>query len=385
MNPYDFVPIDTAHRPDRHKPVWHAALTHPKRQKLYSGYLQVYMLAETPLFIRDADTDVQDPDYPGTHIQNRWGDYIIPGTSIKGMLRDVVETLCSGCMTIFRKPQEYRENPIPEGFSPCTDNTSLCVACRLFGMMQARQPGERHNEIDVFLGKVNIGDAYVFEDTLPPLYDPIYTAVLDTPKPRHTAFYLDPQGRLIAGRKYYFHHASPPRAEKRLIEIRDTGKYRNQHIQPLNKGTEFSARIDFTNLEADELAALLLATTLQEDMRHKIGYGKPIGLGSVLLVPTELKLVDYTTRYTNFRAGRGISQYKFAELSDLLAEQMASFDTEVSAALQRFRSRPSLQHLHRIWHWPADGTVAYCYPSQRWFKEHPKARIADTVRLFPGD
>lgn len=383
MNPYDFVPLDMGHKPQRRKPIWHSVLTRGGNQKLYSGHLHVYIAAETPLFIRDADTSVQNPKSPGTHIRNKSNEYIIPGTSIKGMLRNVVETLCGGCMTVFRMPREYTRNPIPQDFDRCTNNTLLCTSCRIFGMIGQRKPGQ--HEIDVFLGKVNISDAYAYEDTLD-FYHSIYTAVLDTPKPRHRAFYLDNDGRFIAGRKYYFHHADPPRTENRLLEIRNRpGEYRNQYIKPLDKDTEFSARIDFTNLEADEFAALLLAITLQPDMRHKIGYGKPIGLGSIQLTPTALKLVDYKTRYTAFRSGAGITHYNINEISDLLDKQLASFDAEVHTAFHNFRSRPSLQHLHRIWQWPPDDSAVYSYPSQRWFKDNPRAHIADTIDLYPGD
>src|SRR5260370_7997534 len=123
-----------------------------------------------------------------------------------------------------------------------------------------------------------MGDAYVYEGSLA-FYDPIYTAVLDTPKPRHRAFYLDAQGRFIAGRKYYFHHDGSIRTENRLIPIRNRpGEYRNQHIEPLKKDTEFSARIDFSNLEADEFAALLLPIPLHPHIPHNLGYTQPIGL-----------------------------------------------------------------------------------------------------------
>jgi CRISPR/Cas system CSM-associated protein Csm3 (group 7 of RAMP superfamily) len=383
MNPYDFVPIDTEHPPERRNPVWHNVLApndaHPG--KLHSGYLYLYIKAETPLFIRDASSPVQDPQYPGEHIRNKAGEQIIPGTSLKGLLRSVVETLCSGCMTVFHMPREYTQNPVPPGFAYCQNNTSLCIACRLFGMMQA---GKRNAE--VFLGKVNIGDAVVYEDSLR-FYVPIYTAVLDTPKPRHRAFYLDLQGRYIAGRKFYFHHSDEPRTENRLIEIRNKpGGYRNQHIEPLNFGTEFSARIDFTNLEADEFAALMLAIALQPDMRHKIGYGKPIGLGSVRIDATELDLIDYSKRYTAFRSGRGMSKYGIDEITDLVNEHMASFnDPQVREHWQRFSAQPALQQLHRIWQWPPDKSVEYAYPSQGWFKANPQARIKDTRDLYPGD
>jgi CRISPR/Cas system CSM-associated protein Csm3 (group 7 of RAMP superfamily) len=381
MNPYDFVPIDTEHPPERRKPVWHNALTPDKAHpgKLYSGYLYLYIKAETPLFIHDATSSMQNPDYPGQHLRNGWDEYIIPGTSIKGLLRTVVETLCNGCMTVFRTPQEYTHNPLPNSFSYCQHNTSLCISCRLFGMMQA---GQRNAQ--VFLGKVNIGDARAYENN-PEFYGPIYTAVLDAPKPRHRAFYLDEQGRYIAGRKFYFHHAGEPHTERRLIPIRDTGNYRNQYIEPLDIGTDFDARIDFTNLEADEFAALLLAIMLQLDMRHKIGYGKPIGLGSVQLAITALQLVDYSKRYKNFHAGRGIAYYKGDSLTDLLNKQMAPLDEQIKAAWQRFSAQPALQHLHCIWQWPPDESVEYAYPSQRWFKTNSQARVRDTRDLYPGD
>lgn len=56
MNPYDFIPIDTEHQPDRRPPVWHHTLMHAGTQKLYSGNLYAYIKAETPLFIRDSNS-----------------------------------------------------------------------------------------------------------------------------------------------------------------------------------------------------------------------------------------------------------------------------------------------------------------------------------------
>ncbi len=120
-------------------------------------------------------------------------------------------------------------------------------------------------------------------------------------------------------------------------------------------------------------------------MRHKIGYGKPMGLGTVSLEITKLQLVDYATRYTNFAAGRGITPYENDELADVLNEKFASQDQAVHTKWQGFSQRPSLQHLARIWQWPPDESVEYAYPSQQWFKSHAQARIRDTRNLYPGD
>jgi hypothetical protein len=384
MNPYDFVPLDTNYSPERRRPVWHNVLSSTDGQagRLYSGYLYLYIVTETPLFIRDGNAP-EDPKAVKKHIRNKDGWQIIPGTSLKGLLRSVVETLCRGCLTIFNKPREYTksiEQLVPPKFLHCQHNDSLCIACRLFGMM----PSEQRNA-QVFLGKVNVGDAVVYEDTLQ-FYDRIYTAVLDTPKPRHTAFYRNKQG-YIAGRKFYFHHDGEPLTADRLLEIRNKpGEYRNQYIEPLDSDVEFSARIDFSNLEADEFAALMLATTLRYqrkwDMRHKIGYGKPIGLGSIGVSVSRLCLVDYSARYTALRTNRGITEYDKDEVTALVEERMASLDPQVQAAWSRFQAQPSLQQLYNIWQWPSDRTVRYAYPSQRWFRDNPRAPISATRDLW---
>ncbi len=370
MNPYDFVPLDVAYPPERHQPIWHNVLApntaHPA--KLYSGTLFLYIKTETPLFIRDGNAS-QAPDVLKEHIRDKAGQQIIPSTAIKGLIRTVVETLCRGCMTVFNKPYEYREDIltlVPQAFLRCQNNNSLCVACRLFGMMQT---GQRN--AGVFLGKVNIGDAKVYEDSLN-FHTPIFTAVLDTPKPRHKAFYLNNQG-FIAGRKFYFHNENLLTANS-LIPIGDTGRFRNQHIKPLDTGVEFEARIDFTNLESDEFAALLFAVAMrfneQWDMRHKIGYGKPIGLGSIRIDPTKLRLVDYATRYTASSTKHGIKEYELDEVTKLVNTQMASFDDPLMhAAWVRFSNQPALGQLYDIWEWPPDNTVKYAYPSQRWFRD----------------
>ncbi len=90
---------------------------------------------------------------------------------------------------------------------------------------------QRQKQAEVFLGKVNIGDAIAYDHD-PDHHDPLYTAVLDAPKPRHRAFYLDEQGRFIAGRKFYFHNEKLL-TEKRLIPIPNKDTYRNQYIEPL--------------------------------------------------------------------------------------------------------------------------------------------------------
>ncbi len=161
MNPYDFARIDWNRPPERRKPVWHHQLVGQKGQRLYSGHVEVDVIAETPIFVSDPRNVSPDPKKPAQFMQNKQGEYIIPGSSLKGMIRSVVETLGNGCLTLFdgqyeRGKVNYRGD-VPDSFQHCSNTTQLCIACRTFGMLKERTSG-------VFLGKVNIGDARSYGD-----------------------------------------------------------------------------------------------------------------------------------------------------------------------------------------------------------------------------
>lgn len=369
MNPYDFARIDWNRPPERRKPIWHHQLVGPGTQQLYSGHIDVDVFAETPIFVSDPRNVPNDPKKPAQFMQNKRGEYIIPGSSLKGMLRTLVETLGNGCLTLFdgdydRGKVNYRRD-VPQGFLHCENNTNLCIACRTFGMLKERAGG-------VFLGKVNTGDAVAYADSVYK-YEPMYTAVLVEPKPRHEAFYLDEARGHISGRKFYFHHSPDvkPLSESHLILF--SGKPANRFIQPLDYDTRFHFRVDFTGLEADEFGAFLLAIALEENMRHKIGYGKPSGLGSVYLQPSALTLVNYSTRYTR-PAERGIATYQ----GDAMWNQ---FYAHIDSFMQKYLVKIAMDDLRRIWRWPPEPDVDYYYPSKRDWFDTPASRgkrIKDT-------
>ncbi len=373
MNPYDFARIDWNRIPERRPPIWHHRLTGQGEQRLYSGQLEVDVYVETPLFIADPRSISLDPRKPAQSIQNQHGEYIIPGSSLKGMLRCLVETLGNGCLTLFDGQYERNRvdysNAVLKEFQHCENTNRLCITCRTFGMLKERTRG-------VFLGKVNIGDACAYADKVKK-YQPIYTKPLMEPKPRHTSFYMDVSRKYIAGRKYYFHHSPDlePLTERGLIYM--AGRPANRFIQPLDYDSSFHFRLDFTNLEADEFDALIMAVALEEGMRHKIGYGKPLGLGSVQLAPTRLTLVDYSARYTQPGSARGKSALEGDAMWNVLYEHIDNFS-------QTHLIHMAMDDLRRIWRWPPDPDVDYYYPSKRdWFdtEESRGKRIADTKNV----
>lgn len=86
---------------------------------------------------------------------------------------------------------------------------------------------------------------------------------------------------------------APPRGHKlywhRPPAWRQPPPAPNQHpnpdltpeIRPLGMGAKFQARVRFENLTEVELGALLFALDLPPECAHKLGMGKPLGLGSV--------------------------------------------------------------------------------------------------------
>lgn len=330
MNPYDFVRIDQGHSVERRP----AAMPH--RFQGTSGRIQGTITTLTPLFI---------PSYrqQTTHITNRKGEAIIPGTSLKGLIRSLVETIGPGCWWLFKSGSSGR---LPHPFRQCQNHKELCVACRMFGLIQGNT---------LLLGNVGFEDAICAEHTLA---IPMYTPSLMNPKPRHP-WYQDNQGHVV-GRKFYFHNTQ-------TIQDRRQTNY-NRHIKPVAPENTFTFSAQFTNLADDELRPLLYALLLERTMRHKIGYAKPAGLGSVKIELTRLELIDYAQRYTT--PNRGKTTYTGADLQEFMAQQIAPY-TENQTSV-------TLTDLRRIWAWPPPEDVVYGYPTRRWFDENPDKPISAT-------
>ncbi|MEV6229053.1 TIGR03986 family CRISPR-associated RAMP protein [Saccharopolyspora shandongensis] len=92
VNPYTFVPLPPGlESPDRRPPNWH--LGDPD---LLSGLLTIRIKAETRLLIRGFGTD-EKPVLP----RRADGRAFVPGSSVKGALRSLHETLTGSCLRVF--------------------------------------------------------------------------------------------------------------------------------------------------------------------------------------------------------------------------------------------------------------------------------------------
>lgn len=348
MNPYDFVRTDWNVIPRRLAPRLH----HKFYPDTLSGKIECQLTAETLLFVPNSDSEGSLRPYFSTH-RNEYGSldegaYFIPGSSLKGMLRSLVEVVGNGCYSKFdgryEKNKVFYVDKLPQGFSPCHDKNTLCIGCRLFGFLERQK---------VFKGLVQISDA---EFIVGEEYGKFILHSIGGPSPHHDAFYLTPDKQKISGRKFYFH------SENQL-----SGKERDFNapvVYPLKPGAVFNFKIHFNNLTQSEVNILLYAIVLEEKMRHKIGYAKPLGLGSVRIEILELNIIDRCKRYSDPKAQN--NNLVGESLTEYLEKNLASF---------RSNQTISFKDLRRIWKWPPPEGVRYEYPSYEWFRETGNSQL----------
>ncbi len=181
---------------------------------------------------------------------------------------------------------------------------------------------EKLDFVNLIFGKTNdnkkdertIATRVYFEDAIcnSPQYDDIcILKILASPKPTSFQLYLEqPNGVNTAKNqlKHWNDTDAPIRGFKQYwhkndalgyIEIRGTTKPSSSHpdpVKPMGINNTFVGNIRFENLTDKELGALLYALDLPENCCHKIGVGKPLGLGSIRITP-KLILDDRSKRY----------------------------------------------------------------------------------------
>ncbi|CAG1004509.1 hypothetical protein ANRL4_03452 [Anaerolineae bacterium] len=186
---------------------------------------------------------------------------------------------------------------------------------------------QQGKKLRAYAGRVFVSDAVLDPDQeLPHVEETITPRILATPKPTSFQHYIvqqdedkdglshyDDQETVIRGHKLYWH-----RGRRALEQLRETDQKwledgevkRNstQHtrMNPVRANKSFTFRIYFENLSDVELGALLWALEPQGDTRkryrHKLGMGKPLGMGSIELAPT-LHITNRKQRYESLFKG----------------------------------------------------------------------------------
>ena len=243
----------------------------------------------------------------------------------------------------------------------------------LFGCVQLEQDNqelagtpEDSRSVMAFASKVRLGHARAVNGATRML-EATTLKILSSPKPPSPSMYFHPldgarnayvsKPALVQqpdtfrfkGRKVYLHALR--RAGKvlpldangytnggRLIppwETSNPGRDAKQKVKvtPIDKGNEFIFEVDFANLSQAELESLCASLMPHPSFEHKIGMGKPIGLGSVKVDVVGMYLVDRAARY---RKATFVPGARYAQVW-----RGADFPTNLPTHLAREQATPS--------------------------------------------
>ncbi|MCF8011046.1 MAG: TIGR03986 family CRISPR-associated RAMP protein [Clostridiales bacterium] len=207
-----------------------------------------------------------------------------------------------------------------------------------------------------FASRVSFEDAELVSGQNNILMEKVSPKILSTPKPTTFQHYLeqdtDDIKQLkhwndevnIRGYKLYWHkniNNNPNYWQEDAIKD-DT-----QHtvIKPIKPGMRFKGNIRFENLSEIELGALLFALDLPDNHYHKIGMGKPLGLGSVK-INTNLIISDREKRYEKLFSG---NDWELGEKEQPINKYKDKFEKFILAKLKEFEEDKKNYEVGSLW------------------------------------
>lgn len=262
------------------------------------------------------------------------------------------------------------------------ERNRLTPAEALFGVVEedfSEKEGARN-----LASRLQFTDATPIEDIK--LGECITLKILDSPKPPSPAMYFNSGGKSHLakreldlsthnpnGRKHYL--PQPKAIEKNSweTEIPRDQKDKNwtQHLncRPICTGTTFSFYIHFENLSREELGLLqtAISPTKKNDIKfiHRLGLGKPLGLGQITLKLNKIEMIDRVKRYSL----EGLKKEHYRNL-DKPQVDMTFIDQESHDALLTLYNPDNIKHPVC---YPFMGEKAYTEDKgYEWFVENKK-------------
>lgn len=217
------------------------------------------------------------------------------------------KTLYFSAASIGRMQYENTLSDLIGKKKPCENRNSVCKACSLFGMAAKNEAIGSRVRIGDAIGK----DCTVKRVTLQELgmprssYMPFYAEKVEGRRVTSCKSY-DEMGAGIRGRKFYWHN--PAAAEDESVYATEKKTERNATMELVMPGAEFDFRVYYDEITQQQLEELIWSITFWENERngelcHKLGHGKPLGLGSVKMIVTEK--VERSTDLEGYRMETG--------------------------------------------------------------------------------
>ena len=215
--------------------------------------------------------------------------------------------------------------------SHCTNPENVCEACGLFGMI-----GTGSNKLSAIASRVRFTDAKILTK---PRYITATLKELAGPKISSVEFYstapdmkylwtYDTDGVTLNGRKFYFHHTGDYSTTEKTK--------RNLTTELVDRGAEFEFDVFFDKVTDEELRKLIWTIALGENssdsnQQHKIGHGKPLGLGSVKMIVDSVETRSFDRETMEYKCEKAAVDSFFSEIpfdseSSYFKEYMAITD-----------------------------------------------------------
>jgi len=225
--PYDFVPFleCRAYKPEG---------------DFYEGIIPITIKTLTPVHIFSGRYNINENKRIFKSFIRINGKMVIPGTSLKGVVRSIAEAVSYSCYTV-SKGISHEKLP-----NRVYDRNKNCIVCHIFGSMGHKS-------------RVQFSDCYIVSENgensqiigIPASYEP-------RPGSSH---YFNAEGK-YKGRKFYKHG---------VLGIQGKGNLLYEYV---SENTEFRGEVRFKGLTEEEVRLLCFSLGLSGDIQPKIGFGK---------------------------------------------------------------------------------------------------------------
>jgi len=396
-NPFDFVPFDENGPQLKTLEEWMSY------GLLRTGRITVQMKALTPVHIVGEQT-MNGMNIDKSLFYQRNGKRYIPSSSIRGVLRAFIEAACNGWASqltpyyprtkhhnkhaygfqvlenIELKKGEYidiKEFSInPKYIKPDIPENGIDLASFLFGYIPGK-PDKKDQFNPAWKGRITIDDAEVTESQLssvqngnsykvPDLYNK--PAFMGGPHPSASSWwYQFPKeivkksetdyrfiGSGFRGRKFYFHQ-NPVQCIGYYEESDSWNGLYYPKIQCINQNNSVTFDILFNNIPEHLLCVLLFALEPKWNIRHKIGYGKAYGYGSIEF--NIQGLFFYEKGFDDYLETNNIDRFR-----QIIDEQFSVFDSENKNSIAHFIRREFIGQLAFILGYEDSLEQIFTYP-----------------------
>lgn len=256
--PYDFVPL-----PEEKIKLEAVNGHHIYQKQNLTGYLTTTIIARSPVHIGSGLLELSDHKrYPLVkglfRSQNK---PVIPGSSLKGCIRSIVEAITASTV------QVTRAYDLPRQYQVSKSITDLDIAQQIFGSLGYQGLVRFHDAV------LEAGDVEI-----------VPSVQLFRPRSESHNTYF--HGRMPKGRKFYMHG--------KLAEG-------NLPLEACAVDSRFSLRIDFENIGRAQLGVFLVGLGIAEpSFCPKLGGAKPACLGTIEFADLNIFYIDRQNAYHNF-------------------------------------------------------------------------------------